>query len=61
MRDRQDELIVVVKEVIFLFAVLACVGSFYHANFVAGAGYLAVAAVLYNEKHLRGWFRKHFS
>lgn len=61
MCGRQDELIVIVKEVIFLFAVLACVGSFYHADFVAGAGYLAVVAALYNERPLRGWFRKHFS
>ncbi len=60
MRD-QDAIFEMLKEMILLFAVLACVGSFYHAKWVAGMGYLGAAAVLYYEKTLRRWLRAYFS
>ena len=60
MRD-QDEFFVIMKDMILLFAILACVGSFYHAKFLAGSGYLGAAAVLYYEKAIRAWLRKRFS
>lgn len=58
---RQDEFIIVMKDMLLLFAVLASVGSFYHAKLVAGVCYLAVAAALYHEAAIRAWLRRHFS
>ncbi|MCU0734918.1 MAG: hypothetical protein MUF20_05255 [Methylotetracoccus sp.] len=57
----QDELILMMKDMILLFALLACVGSFYHAKFVMGFAYLGAAAALYYEKAIRDWLRRHFS
>jgi hypothetical protein len=59
--NRQDEFIVVMKDMLLLFAVLASVGSFYHAKVVAGFAYMAVAAALHYEAGLRLWLRRHFS
>ena len=59
--SRQDELINIIKEMLLLFAILACVGSLYHAKFLAGFGYFGIAAVLYHETTIRRWFRKYFS
>lgn len=57
----QDEFILMMKDMILLFALLACVGSFYHAKFWAGLGYLAAATALYYEKEIRNWLRRHLS
>ncbi len=57
----QDEFILMMKDMILLFALLACVGSFYHAQVLAGLGYLGAAAALYYEKAIRDGLRRHFS
>ena len=58
-RDRQ---IVVIKEMIALFCMLATVGSVFHGQFVAAAGYLAIfLAIVYEkkiEKKIRQWLRQ---
>lgn len=58
---RQDELVIILKDMLLLVAILASVGSFYHGKFVAGFCYLAVAAALYHEAAVRRWLRRHFS
>ena len=60
MRD-QDAVFEMLKEFILLFALLACVGSFYHGKWMAGLAYLGAAAALYHEKALRRWLRTYFS
>lgn len=59
--NQQDEFIIIMKDMMLLFAIMASVGSFYHAKIVAGLCYMAVAAVLYYEVSIRGWLRRHFS
>lgn len=56
--DEHDRLVGALKDIILLFSILAMVGSLYHGKFFAGAGYAALAAVFYNEKQLRRWWRK---
>ncbi|MFO1417554.1 MAG: hypothetical protein U1E83_02690 [Methylotetracoccus sp.] len=61
MQQQHDGLISAIKEMIFLFAILAGVGSFYQEKYVAGLCYLGVAAVLYFEGRLRRWLSRHLS
>lgn len=46
------------KEIIALFALLACVGSLYNARLLAAGGYLMVFLLLYYEKKIRRWWRQ---
>lgn len=57
----EDEVFHMMKDIVLLFALLACVGSFYHAKLLAGFAYMAAAGALYYEKTIRGWFRSYFS
>ncbi len=46
------------KEIIALFALLACVGSVYHGKLLAAGGYLIIFLLLYYEKKIRKWLRQ---
>ncbi len=59
-RERQ---IVVIKELIALFCMLATVGAAYNGQFLAAAGYFTIfLAIVYEktiEKMIRRWLLRH--
>lgn len=58
MPDPHDRLVAALKDIIVLFSVMATVGSLYQGLWLAGAGYIVLALLFFNEKALRRWWRR---
>jgi len=53
-----DRNIAALKEIIAFFALLACIGSAYHAKILPAAAYFTIFLFLYYEKKIRRWLRQ---
>lgn len=58
--NRHDRNITAFKEIIAMFALLACVGAAYQAKFLAAGTYFGIFLALYHEKRIRRWLRQRF-
>lgn len=59
--DESKQLILVLKEIMIVFALIASVGALFHSKFLLAAANLAIMLFLLNEqklkKRLRKWLR----
>jgi hypothetical protein len=58
--NRDDRNVAAFKEIIALFALLACVGAAYQNKFLPAGVYFGIFLLLYYEKQIRRWLRQHF-
>lgn len=55
---QHDRQVIVIKEMVALFCMLATVGSAYHGKFVAAGGYLVICLAILYEKKICRWLRR---